>query len=216
MEYLLDESSLQKLVHLLADCPSLDLIEAPQALLDRLGVRQDIKGVLSDLPRDARHVRGAPRKDVSVGAEEVDEHHFLFAAERGADLQRLSIGGLRVEGNVLGALGRARRPRVPLLEVHGLLSHSLQLCGEGLVERQSLGVLDALDVALIGVLERGADGDDTFRARHLQLEVGVVGDGHELGVAWTPKDGVVRPPEPHHLEGEQLLAEVGYRAEANE
>ena len=46
MEYLLDESGLQKLVHLLADRAPLELIEAPQALLDRLGVRQDIKGVL--------------------------------------------------------------------------------------------------------------------------------------------------------------------------
>ena len=75
-------------------------------------------------------------------------------------------------------------------------------------------MLDAHDVALVGVLERGADGDDTLRARHLHLEVGVVGDRHELGVAWTPKDGVC-PPEPHHLEGEHLLADVGRRAEAD-
>src|SRR6185295_19185455 len=106
MEYLLDESGLQKLVHLLADRPSLELVEAPQALLDRLGVRQDIKGVLSDLPRDARHVQGAPREDVSVGAEKVDEHHFLSAVEGNTDHQRLAVGGLRVEGNVLGAIGR--------------------------------------------------------------------------------------------------------------
>ena len=86
MEYLLDESGLQELVHLLADRPSLELVEAPQALLDRLGVRQDIKGVLGDLPRNARHVRGVPREDVCVGAEEVDEHHFLFSVEGGADL----------------------------------------------------------------------------------------------------------------------------------
>ena len=91
MEYLLDESSLQKLVHLLADRPSLELVEAPQALLDRLGVRQDITGVLGDLPRDARHVRGAPREDVSVGAEKIDEHHFLLAVEGVADLQRLVV-----------------------------------------------------------------------------------------------------------------------------
>ena len=110
MEYLLDESSLQKLVHLLADRPSLELVEAPQALLDQLRVWQDIKGVLGDLPRDARHVQGAPRKDVGVGAEEVDEHHFLFAVEGSADLQRLAVGGLRVEGGVLGALVWQPRP----------------------------------------------------------------------------------------------------------
>ena len=56
MEYLLYESGRQKLVHLLADRPLLELIEAPQALLDWLRVWQDIKGVLGDLPRYARHV----------------------------------------------------------------------------------------------------------------------------------------------------------------
>ena len=58
----------------------------------------------------------------------------------------------------------------------------------------SLRVLDTLDVALIGMLERGADGDDTPWARHLQLEIGVVGDGHEFGVAGTTKDGVIGSP----------------------
>ena len=123
MEYLLDESGLQKLVHLLADRPSLELVEAPQALLDRLGVRQDIKGVLGDLPRDARHVRGAPREDVSVGAEKVDEHHFLFVVEGSADLQRLAVGGLWVKGDVLGTLDILEAARVPLLGVHGLVCH---------------------------------------------------------------------------------------------
>src|SRR6185437_9608340 len=99
MEYLHDESGLQKLVHLLADRPSLEFVEAPQALLDRLGVRQDIKGVLGDLLRDARHIRGAPHEDVSVGAEKVDEHHFLFAVEGSADLQRHAVGGLWVKGD---------------------------------------------------------------------------------------------------------------------
>ena len=48
--------------------------------------------MLGDLPRYARHVRGAPRKDIYIGAEKVDEHHFLFAIEGGTDLQRLVIG----------------------------------------------------------------------------------------------------------------------------
>ena len=56
MKYFLDESGLQKLVHLLADRPSLELVEVPQALPDPLGVRPDIKGVLGDLPWYARHV----------------------------------------------------------------------------------------------------------------------------------------------------------------
>ena len=79
----------------------------------------------------------------------------------------------------------------------------------------SFRALNTLDVALVGVLERGADGDDTPRARHLQLEIGVVGDGHEFGVAGTTKDGVVGSPKPHHLEGEHFLAEVGCRVETD-
>src|SRR6185437_12524129 len=93
MEYLFDEFGRQKFLQLIADRPALELVEASQALLHKLGVGSDIKGVLSDLPRYARHIRGAPREDVSVGAEKIDEHHFLFAVEGGADLQRLVVGG---------------------------------------------------------------------------------------------------------------------------
>ena len=56
MEYLLDEFGRQQLVHLLADRLALELVEASQALFHRLGVGLDVKGVLGDLPRYARHV----------------------------------------------------------------------------------------------------------------------------------------------------------------
>jgi hypothetical protein len=58
--------------------------------------------MLGDLPQDAWHIRGDPRKNVSVGAEEVDEHHYLFWVEGGTDPQRLALGGRRFEGNLLG------------------------------------------------------------------------------------------------------------------
>jgi len=58
------------------------------------------------------------------------------------------------------------------------------------------------------VLARRGDGDDAVRTRHLELEIGVVGDGHELGVAWSPQDCVVGPWEPDHVEGEDLPPEV--------
>ena len=51
-------------------------------------------------------------------------------------------------------------------------------------------MIAALDFALVGALKGGADGDDPAWARHLQLEVGVVGEGHELGVAWSAQDGM--------------------------
>ena len=58
-------------------------------------------------------------------AKKVNEHHFLFAVEGSADLQRFADGGLWVKGDVLGTLGRLKVARVPLLGVHGLLGHSL-------------------------------------------------------------------------------------------
>ena len=62
----------------------------------------------------------------------------------------------------------------------------------------------ALDFALVSPLEGGADGDDPVWAWHLQLEVCVVGDGHELHVAWSSQDGVEGSREPNHHEGEGL------------
>jgi hypothetical protein len=47
------------------------------------------------------------------------------------------------------------------------------------------------------------------------LEVGVVGDGHELGVAWSPQYGVVGSSEPNHLEREGFLSKVGGSPEAD-
>ena len=62
---------------------------------------------------------------------------------------------------------------------------------------------------------RGSDGDDPVRAWHLELEVGLVGDGHELGVAWSSQHRVVGPSEPDDLEGESFLSEVGGSPEAD-
>jgi hypothetical protein len=61
----------------------------------------------------------------------------------------------------------------------------------------------------VSVSVRGSDGDDPVGARHLELEVGVVGDGHELGVAWSPQHCVVGSSEPDHLEREGFLLKVG-------
>ena len=67
----------------------------------------------------------------------------------------------------------------------------------------------ALDLALIGALEGGADGDDPAWTRHLQLQIGIVGDSHELRVAWMSEDGMVGSMEPNHLEGEGLYPIIG-------
>jgi hypothetical protein len=48
-----------------------------------------------------------------------------------------------------------------------------------------------------------------------ELEVGVVGDGHELGVAWPPQYCVVGSSEPDHLECVGFPSEVGGSPEAD-
>ena len=118
--------------------------------------------MLGDLPWDARHVRGTPRKDISIGVEKIDEHHFLFTVEDGTDLQRLVVGAAWVEGHLLDTLGGFEAPGVSVLGVQGLACHFLEGGCEGLVLHLSFRALNALNVALVGVLERRADGEDTF------------------------------------------------------
>ena len=119
--------------------------------------------MLGNLSRYARHVRGSPRKDICIGAEEIDEHHFLFVVEGGADLQRLAVGVARVEGHLLDTLGGFEAPSMSVRGIQGLACHFVEGGCEGLVLRLSFRALYALDIALVGVLERRADGDDIFR-----------------------------------------------------
>jgi hypothetical protein len=65
------------------------------------------------------------------------------------------------------------------------------------------------------MLVRRAHGDDAIRAGHLLLEVGVVGDGHELGIAWSPQNGMVGPTEPDNLEGEGFPPKIRRSPEAD-
>jgi hypothetical protein len=50
MEYLLDESSHQKFMHLLPDGSALLLVKSSQTLLHWFGASSDVQGVLGDLP----------------------------------------------------------------------------------------------------------------------------------------------------------------------
>ena len=74
---------------------------------------------------------------------------------------------------------------------------------------------DAVLLIVVGLLEAALDGDDPLRAGHLELQVGVVGDGHELGKARSIEEGVVDAREVDDLEGERLLAEVVWLAEGD-
>jgi hypothetical protein len=164
--------------------------------------------VLGDIPRYAGHVRGTPRKDFGVCTEKVDEHCFLFGVELGADPDFLA--------GIVAGVERDGLDRLDWFEVAGvslhvgcLLGEAFQVSDEGLGLGKGLSVLHALHVAFVRVAVRGSDGDDPVRGRHLELEVGVVGDGHELGVAQPSQHRMVGSSKPDDLEGESFLSEVG-------
>ena len=62
------------------------------------------------------------------------------------------------------------------------------------------------------MLVRGADSENPLGPGHLQLQVDVVGDQHELGISRASDDGVVSASETHHFKSEGFLPEVGHYA----
>jgi hypothetical protein len=209
--FLFDEPCNHQLVDLLAYGSALFFVESAQRLLHGSGSSSDVQRVLGDFPRYVGHVRGTPRKDFSVRVEKVIEHCFLFGVELGTDLYLL--------GGVVAGVERDGLNRLCWLEVAGMALHIWRLLGEALqVGDEGLGFgegLGVLHVAFVRVSVRGADDDDPVGARHLELEVGVVGDGYELGVARPPQHRVVGSSEPDHLEHEGFPSEVGGSPEAD-
>ena len=65
----------------------------------------------------------------------------------------------------------------------------------------------------VGLLEVASYSDDSMRTRHLEHQVSVVGDGHELGVAWLVQDGVIGAEEIRYFEGERFRVEIGSSSE---
>jgi hypothetical protein len=119
-----------------------------------------------------------------------------------------------VERDGLNRLGRFEVAGVAL-RIWRLLGEAFQVGDEGLGLGDGLDVLHAFHVAFVRMAVRGSDGDDSVGAWHLELEVRVVGDGHELGVARPSQHRVVGPSEPNYLESEGFLSEVGGSSEAD-
>jgi hypothetical protein len=154
----------------------------------------------------AKNLAFARRKSTSTAS--------LFGVELGADPDLLA--------GVVAGVERDRLNRFGWFEVAGaplcagcLFVEALQVGDEGFRLDKGLGVLHALHVALVSVTVWGSDGDGSIGARHLELEVRVLGDGHELGVARSSHHRVVGPSEPNHLKSEGFLSEVGGSSEAN-
>jgi hypothetical protein len=104
--HFLDETGCHALGNLLAYGPVPLIIEVMQALVHGLGTQLDAKVVLSDLPRNACHVRRLPCEGIMIGTQEVDERAFLFGQELGPDPHSLGRV-IRVNLDRLGVLSRA-------------------------------------------------------------------------------------------------------------
>jgi hypothetical protein len=101
---------------------------------------------------------------------------------------------LTVKGDGLNRLGWFEVSGVPL-RVGRLFGEAIQVGDEGFGLGEGFCVLHAFHVALVSVAVCGSDGDGSLGAWHLELEVHVVGDGHELGVARSSQHHVTGPSE---------------------
>jgi hypothetical protein len=160
-----------------------------ESLLDRLGMWVQIEFMLNQLSRDSWHVNSLPCKDVPIFLEEFDDREFLFriqsvsyVSNHGRLLRRqwylLAKCVLRLDGHfgglgvrhdqVLGGLGQGL---FQLLEFYGCC--------------QSIGHHIVFLLTVIGLLDVSPDGDDSTWAWHLQYQVGVMRNCHELGECWS-------------------------------
>jgi hypothetical protein len=122
------------------------------------------------------------------------------------------VAGIERDG--LNRLGWFEVAGVPL-RVGRLFGEAIQIGDEGFGLGEGFGVLHAFHVTLVSVAVCGSDGDGSLGAWHLELEVRVVGDGHEIGVARSSQHRVIGPSEPDHLKSEGFLLEVGGSSEAD-
>jgi hypothetical protein len=201
-------------VDLLAYGSKLFLIKTAQVLFHGSDTGLDVQSVLGDIPWYAWHVRGTPRKNFGVCAEKVDEHCFLFGVELGANSDFLVGVIAGVERDGLNRLSWFEVAGVPL-RVWRLFGEAIQVGDEGFRLGEGFGVLHTFQVALVSVAVCGSDCDGYLGAWHLELEVRVVGDDHELGIARSSQHRMIGPSEPDYLESEGFLSEIGGSSEAD-
>ena len=91
--------------------------------------------------------------------EEVDERAFLFGGKRGANTHHFALGAAGVYEDLLGTPYRLERPGRPLRVgrfFDDLLPDGRKLFGGD----NCCSMFTALDLALVGTLEGGANSDD--------------------------------------------------------
>jgi hypothetical protein len=210
---LFDEASVKQLPDLLTDevLPLNGL--SLRLLTHRFDVRVDLQMVLDHLPRDPRHLRRFPCEYVGICLEEGDERDFLFLLQITRDAS--GLGGIRAEpdgldrdavyprclylrhlGRRLGTGSRGVPP--PIIRASSFYRQGMQL----LDSCKSNGAV-ALHV------------EDPSRGRHLEDQVPVIGNGHEMVQGRPANDGIKREVNLSNVELDVLSAEVFLSPECN-
>jgi hypothetical protein len=175
--------------------------------------------MLNQLPRNSWHVSRLPCKDVPIFLEKFDEHEFLFGIQIVAyvsNLGRFFSGQqnclteciLQLDGCLGGLLLRHDR----------VWGDSAKACFNSWssTDGVSLSAVSQLSVTIKSPLGVSPDGDDATRPCHLQDQVSVIWDRHELGECQPSQERVVRNPEIrdlklYSLHAENFLSPEGYR-----
>jgi hypothetical protein len=151
--------------------------------------------VLNQFPRDSRHVSMLSCEDVPIFLEEFDEREFLFGIQVVAymgNLRRLLHGQQnRLAKCVLRLDGRHGGLGLEHDQVLGGLNQGLLQLLELCRHCQSVSCLTTLPIVVKSPLNVSPDGDDATRPWHLQDQVGVMWDRHELGECRPSQESVV-------------------------
>jgi len=166
---LFDEAGGQEPSKLFANCFSLLLIKATKALLHRLGVGLDVEVVLDDSMGNAGHVRGLPRKDVGITAQELYKSHFHVWRHGGAYKESI-VGILGIDLDHLGVVGQVEGHCRVLLHVVGRPFSQLTP-NSGKIGGSAVGRSEGCTLLLIEISigHGGHHHDDSPWTRHFEL-----------------------------------------------
>jgi hypothetical protein len=162
--------------------------------------------VLDHLPGDSRHLRWLPFKHVGICLEEGDEREFLFFLQITRNAS--SLGGILAEPDDLD-----RDVVHPEWSHPWHLGRRLGTGGRGVppsVVRSSSFRRQGVQL-LHNCKRNGAvapHGEDPGWRRHLEDQIPVIGNGHEMVHGWFANDGVEREVNLRNVELYVLCAEV--------
>ena len=152
--------------------------------------------MLNLFPRNSKHVRWFPCKDIPIFLEEKSEREFLFFIKVDPTISHL-IGVLRIEQDFLGL------DVIGLNLVFGRLlcwnfRSGLLLCADCLLDlllvgqhQLFIGHLTTLHISIERIPKIRVEGDYFVWAWHLEGEIWIMRDSHEFSHSWSTNDSMI-------------------------